>query len=237
MVACAAVALAVCVPAGAAASSSGEITRALVSPDWTTASIAGKAVRSNGCLVAPEQPPSKGSEKEKPEPPPPPESPPGVCGWIPFATVGPGSSQADCSGRGWESLGEGVQLAWVGPELQEPGSATFDLTSVSAQNGAAAPLLCLSAVETDYESKMCIPEIDCSGYRYVHRTYQLDSALLEVVTAMASEQSQLSTAPGLGPCKKPRQRQKRSQKLAGLALGPSVRVKGQPKRVRRCKTG
>src|SRR6476469_6527215 len=176
-------ALALGAPAGASASSSGEITRALVSPDWTTASIGGEATRSNGCIRPPKGEKPDKEEKEKDPQTPPPDTPPGLCGWIPFATVGPGASQFDCSARRLGSLDENVQLSWVGSELTGIGAATFDLTDFSLQHGSAAPLLCLSAVETVPEGKVCVPEIDCSGYRYVHLTYQLDSALLEVFAA------------------------------------------------------
>jgi hypothetical protein len=127
---------------------------------------------------------------------------------------------------------------WAGSELKEAGSATFDIGEVPLQHGDAAPLLCLSAVETDYATKMCVPEIDCSGFGYFHRTHQLDAALLEVVTEPPPlAQSQSPSPAGDEPCKKPRKRLKRPQKYDGLSLGPSVRVKGKAKPVRRCKTG
>lgn len=234
---CLAAALGLCIPSGAVASSSGEITRAQVNPDWTTASVAGSTVRSNGCIQPPDGVPGKAPGEEFPAPLAPPSSPPGVCGWIPFATVGPGSSQADCSDRDWGSLGDGVQLVWAGPELTGAGSAMLDDTSTALDYGAVAPLLCLSAVETDVATKVCIPEIDCSGYWYVHQTHQLDSALLEpVLGGQVKPTPQTSLASGPQPCKKPRKRLKRAQNQAGVGLGPSIRVQGKGKRVRRCKT-
>lgn len=133
-------------------------------------------------------------------------------------------------------MAEDEQLVWVGPEFAGAGSTTFEVADVPLQHGDGAPLLCLSAVETVPEGRVCVPEIDCSGYRYVHKTYQLDAALLEIVAAPTVREQSLA-APGQPPCMKPRKRLKRSHKHGGLALGPSIRVKGQPKRVRRCKTG
>src|SRR5438132_9193862 len=82
--------------------SSGEITRAQASPDWTVASIAGGAnttVQGSQCLEPPEEP--EPPEEEGPWE----ESDirweelfwPETCNWTPYATVGPGASQADCS--------------------------------------------------------------------------------------------------------------------------------------------
>lgn len=169
-------------------SSSGEITRAQVSPDWTAASIAGVASRINECVEPPEEPePPEGPEPGEPSGPTPPiepESPPRMCGWIPYATVGPGSSPADCSspGRRLDSLGQNVQLVWEGKEIGDPGSAGYDLQGVQLENGSSSPLLCLSAVEAVAESIMCAELQEgatCPPYVVEHVYYQLDSALLE----------------------------------------------------------
>ena len=247
--ACLVIAVALVLPGGAIASSSGEITRALVSSDWTTASIAASAVRSKGCVEPPE-------EKIGKEPPPGEEFPerpfetiitsgpeyaPWECGWIAFATLGPGTSADDCAspGRRWGSFEKGVRLVWESTELKDPGQAQFDLQNVALNDGYAAPLLCLAAVEA-------IPEGYCKErkfgfdcwYRILHKTDQLDSAQLEIVPAsMAGEQARPLSPSGREPCRKLRKRQKRSQKQGGLALGSAIRVQGKPKRVRRCKTG
>lgn len=228
------------VPSGALASSSGEIARAEASLDWATASIAGEATRSNGCI----RPPNEGPDKEKEEPndkgpaPTPPTSAPYECGWIPLATIGPGSSPEDCSApaRRLGSIGAGVQLAWVGSELKGAGSAAFDLPSYVLQHGAAGPLLCLSAVETVFEATACIPEIDCSGYGMLHRTYQLDSALLEVIAPPALQTQMAPASPGPS-CGKPGKRHRRSIRRAGIGIGAATAVSVKAKRVGRCKTG
>jgi len=221
-------------PAAASGTSSGEITRAEVSPDWTTASISGTAVRSNYCPPLPPPPPPgpEGPEKPGEKLPVPPSSPPWRCGWIPFATVGPGSTQADCTGL----AGEGVQLVWVGSEIKGPGSEGFDLPVTALQHGSAAPLLCLYAVETVYERRVCIPEIDCSGYGAVHHTHRLDSALLEVVPPPLAP----SIAPPPPPepvCSISKPVPKRFKKKGRIGLGPSVRVTRKGRPVKRCKTG
>lgn len=236
--ACLAAALALGLPAGASGASTGEITRAQVGSDWTTASIAGMAVRSGDCQeppIGPEPPPG-----EESTPPILPESPPWTCGWIPFATIGPGSSQSDCSAaaRRWDSFGDQVQVVWVGQELKGPGSAGFDLNDVALERGADSPLLCLAAVEAVGEVVGCLAVVGvpCPPYEIRHHTYQLDSALLEIVTAPVAREQALSP-PGPKPCKKERQRLKRPQRQGRVALGPGVRVQGKAKRVRRCKTG
>lgn len=246
MLACLVAMLALGVPGAAVADSSGEITRAQVSPDWTTASIAGNAVRSNGCEAPPKEP--KPGPEEEVVPPILPESPPWKCGWIPFVTIGPGSSQADCSAdaRSWNSFGEGIQIVWTGSETKGAGPAAFDLDDVGLEHGANAPLICLAAVESVTTRVVCpaVVGFPCPPYAIVHRTHQLDSALL--VEEIAANEAPLvnpveaGTIPftaGEQPCRKTGKRQKRSQKQAGVALGPSIRVQGKPSRVRRCKTG
>lgn len=229
-------------PAVASGASSGEITRAEVNPDWTSASIAGVAVRSNDCVVPPKDPDGPQPPKE-PETTISPDSPPWACGWIPFATIGPGSSSADCSasGRRLNSIGEDVQLAWVGPELQGPGVAPFDLAALSLARGSAGPLLCLSAVEAVYARKVCVPEIDCSGYWIVHQVHQLHSALLGVVSPTPLSPPPLG-APAPPPpspprCRTPKPRPKAAKRKARIGIGPSIRVTGSAKPVRRCKRG
>jgi hypothetical protein len=124
-----------------------------------------------------------------------------MCGWIPYATVGPGTSQADCSsaGRRLDSLGQGVQLVWEGKEIGGPGSAGYDLQDVQLENGPNSPLLCLSAVEAVAESIMCAAEelpggATCPPYVVEHVYYQLDSALLEPPSVEGP-----TTAPALSP--------------------------------------
>lgn len=207
---------------GAADASVGEITRAQVTAGWTSASIAGVATRISGCQAPPGQPKS-GPGEEPPPPPIQPDSPPWTCGWIPYATLGPGSSPGDCSSpsRQWGASEGGVQLVWVGPELKSPGSVPFDLGNVSLTLGSSAPLLCLSAVEAVAEGVVCAAEVghSCPPHAVVHRTYQLDSAVLQIVS------------PSRRPCHRSGHGKRRAKK-GRIGLGPQMVAKGQ--RVRRC---
>lgn len=242
MVACLAVALALGVPAGALASSSGEITRALVSPDWKTATIAGSAIRENVCpeRIEGPKPPPEPPEKEPTDDPTiihvkGPGYPPGECGWIAFATVGPGSSSTDCASpaRRWGSFGDDVRLVWSSAELKTSGESSFDL-EVGLQSGSSAPLLCLAAVEAFLKQEKCDKFLPCS-WVLSHRTYELDSAPLGVVAPLA-----LPLAPPPSPatpCRKAKKRPVRSQRKAGIGIGAATVVSGKAKRVRRCKTG
>jgi|SRR6187402_2311879 len=234
VIACAFAGLAIAVPAGAAASSSGEITRAQVSPDWTTAGIAGSASSACPTLPEPKLPPEPEPPWEE-EPVPEPWVSDWACSWTVFATVGPGASLGDCesSGRRLGSLGAGVQLLWMSPPASTSGHADFDLYPVALQHGASSPLLCLSAREAVPVEGPCLPKGKCF-YESAEVTRPLDFVLLAPPT---TAQPQTSPAPSRAPCKKRRQRLRRSSKQGGPALGAGVRVKGKPKRVRRCKTG
>jgi hypothetical protein len=210
-----------CLPAYAAAESIGEISRAQPSDNWSTVSVAGTASRLNGCIEPPEGPkpkePPEGEESEEgavdPRPPKQPSGPPWKCGWIAFATVGPGSSISDCASasRRWDALGQGVQLIWTSGELGGSGSVAFDLGAVALQYGPAAPLMCLSAVESVPEGPMCKEGKfgPCPPYAIVHVQYQLAAALLES-----------SSVP---PRPKPRQRcrvkHKHAKKKAKIGVG------------------
>jgi hypothetical protein len=215
-------------------SSSGEISRAQVSPDWTMASIAGVASRTNECVEPPEEPePPEGpepGESSGPTPPIEPESPPQMCGWIPYATVGPGTSQADCSsaGRRLDSLGQGVQLVWEGKEIGGPGSAGYDLQDVQLENGPNGPLLCLSAVEAVVESLMCEVEEEGGTCPYVveHAYYQLDSALLEPATPSVSPATTSALSSPVQPFAYPgRVHYCRTVNPRSKGKGPSTRAK------------
>lgn len=200
--------LALLAPSIASASSSGAIARSQVSADWALASLAGIATRTNDC----EEPPAGGpAPPEEPgggpggpdelAEPIQPETAPWECGWIAYATVGPGTAQADCSspGRRWGSIGNGVQLVWSSEELTEAGSVDFDLGNVGLTYGANAPLLCLAAVKAVFEEVMCEgEEPSCPPYVVEHRVDQLDSAILEPETP-ASSPSQAPILPAYAP--------------------------------------
>lgn len=234
-------------PAPAGAASSGEILRAEVNAQWTTASIAGVTVRSTDCV--PREP-----LIEPPEwwesffgPPILPESEPWECGSIPYATLGPGSSSADCasSNRDWGAFGPGVQLVWSGSELQGNGGASFDLAQVSLVDGSQAPLLCLSAIEAE-EGVVCMA-VGCPRYAIVHATYQLDSAELQVVASLdtprpghpheATEPAPtIESPPARKACHRPSHTQK-PEKRKRIGLTQRKSVTGHGRHVRRCKTG
>jgi len=186
-------------PGIASASSSGTITRAQVSADRTQANVAGTATRANSCEERPEESPELPEEPEGEllppgwqSPPIQPESPPWECGWIAYATVGPGSSPADCDSpsRSLSSIGSGVQLIWSSEELTGPGSRGFDLEGLQLEYGSAAPLLCLAAVESVFDEEIECEEggEPCPPYAVRHRTYQLDSALLEPPTPVSKSE-------------------------------------------------
>lgn len=224
-------------PSGAAGASSGEITRAEASSDWTAASIAGVVERINQC-----QTPSSGKPGPfEPAPPTPPDSEPWTCGWIPYVTLGPGSSQGDCtsSARHWDSQGESVQLLWTGQERFAAGKTDFDLQGLALERGADARLLCLAAVESVLVMRFCIPEISCPP-AIVHVVHQLDSALLEVAKTPQSEPPALAQdppPPSSPACRAQRRKNKRLKNGAKIGLG-SYRKATEPGRpIRRCKTG
>jgi hypothetical protein len=207
----AALVLAMLIPSSALGSS-GEITRAQVSADWSHASIAGMVDWTESCEVL--------GPVERPRPPRPPEGqpePPGAidqpppsvtCTWIPYATVGPVSPGADCSSpsRLLLEIGDGVQVVWWGDERSSVGSAAFDLPDVLLLHGESAPLLCLSAVEVTAEEIPCVPPgpetlpgWHCP-YEPVYRYRQFDSALFEPVAPIVDRPPSSSggDASGLG---------------------------------------
>ena len=246
MVACV-VTLALFSPSGAAASSSGEITRAEVSADWATASFAGSAASSTSCNPRGPKPP-EGEWGFDWGPPILPDSPPWECGWIPFATIGPGTSLVDCSaeGRRWNSIGEGVQLVWSGAERVGGGSASFDLDGVALTYGSQTPLLCLAAVEA-VEGVVCQAE-GCPEYAILHTLHVLDSAVLEMVTPELPGPTPDSTGPfSLQPLplptaeecdrRKSKARKGRVAKDGKTAVGQQKLAAGRARPMRRCKTG
>lgn len=184
-------AVAVLIPADANAST-GNIAVASASSDWSSASIAGAVYRTTECVEPPDyQSPPRPPGWPEPEPslPPPPEYF-SLCAWIPYATVGPGD---DCASpeRRWPAKGSKVQVVWSGGERTGVGSAAFDLPDVALELGMDASLLCLSVVEAAAEGIACVQIIPspCPPYVIVGRSYQLDSALLEAASAVASPPS------------------------------------------------
>jgi hypothetical protein len=105
---------------------SGEITRAQANAAWTVGYIAG-TFTSGDCVMA--------------------LAPASYCGWIPYATIGPGVSKSECTApdRQWSSLGEGVALALWGGETGGAEAAVFDFPGIWLDGQDR--LLCLAAVE------------------------------------------------------------------------------------------
>lgn len=225
-------------PAGAAATVEGQITGAVADPAWSFGSFAGEVDQASGCVEAPEAPGSS-------------DPPQAACGWTPFATVGPGSSPGDCSspGRRWKSIGPGVQLVWLGDEGDGSGSQAFDLTGVALNYGAAAPLLCLSAVEPVLESVECQEgETTCPPYKIVNRYRQLDAATISAEEAPAEDPSSaplvvspvtsvVSQVPGVfppAPCARPNRKARQDRRKGRAAVSSLVRVRGKRLRSRTC---
>jgi hypothetical protein len=193
-------------PAAPPAPPSSEITRAFASAGWTRGSIAG-AITWNGCANAIMPPASS-------------HFPSGefmslpllYCAWVPYATIGPGSSESECAApdRDWPALGEDVALAWWSGKGSAPGLATFDLPAVSL-DGVPGQLLCLSAIEIAQvaETLPCTaPEPSLPpGWRCSEETnayaYDLGSALLAAPTA-AESGGQPSRPKGPAPLVSPR---------------------------------
>jgi cell division septation protein DedD len=145
------VALAFSTGVAMASSSTGEITGAEASPDWTAAHLAGSASWT-GCGVSESSDPSElllegpltGGQAQAP------------CYWQPFVTVGPGETEADCEENSrlpWSS-DETVSVAWAGVEVSIGGTQSFDLPEVPL-GGAPGQLACLGFVETIYNT--CVP--------------------------------------------------------------------------------
>lgn len=139
--------VAVLMPASASATS-GAITKALASSDWTSATVAGSVTWTVCGLQLPKSPgpePPKEGEEEAGAP----DSPPPSCGWTPFATVGPGTEASECASpsRQWpEALGPGVTLAWEGSESLSEGTTTFEVPGVPL-DGSKKQLVCLGTIE------------------------------------------------------------------------------------------
>lgn len=226
--------------AGSALGSSGTILEARASVDWTNGSFAGAVYRTYSCLQLPslrKPPPSPGL----------PTDPPSIeipeyfspCAWIPYATLGPGDEEGDCSSPERATAGDGVQRVWSGGERTGAGSAVFDLTAVPLQYGADAPLLCLSVIEAGPVPVLCIAVVGfpCPPYAIGARHYQLDSALLEVPSRVSSP-SLSSVASGALPLATPSPGMRKPQRKRCRRGKRQARqdVSAKPKRKVRCRS-
>jgi hypothetical protein len=209
----------------AAASTSGEITTAMATPDWLHGDFAGSATWG-GCAPLP---PGKGPKPERQTEAIDlgPEAPTGqACRWTPYATLGPGSSIEDCSSanRHLQSLGPDVHLVWKGETKWGAGTSSFEATGLSL-DGIPGEVFCLAAVEeVPEETKIpCVPPdkpmpIDwhCP---YVIRSYDipLDARLVEVMPEPAKPAPEAGTgqqAAASPPIVKPHHRRCRGKRKA-----------------------
>lgn len=172
------------IAAPSAVGSSGEISRAVANSTWTKGSVAG-SVDWTGCehsVPLPSKPPVKPGPGDLEEPWQEELAPPPYCGWIPFATVGPGSDPAQCNttDRRWpDGLGEGVTLAWVGLERRDVGTTEFDVSAIPL-DGGSEQLVCLSVIEIAPEGVACaqVVGVYCPPYVMARFPRTLASASL-----------------------------------------------------------
>lgn len=139
---------AIVVPSVSAAT--GQITRALATPDWSQASIAG-SVTWTGCeLESPKEEPKQPPKEEGEEEELPPVGPVVTgCNWTPFVTIGPGTEASECSAperRQPEALGPGIVLAWKGSQSSAGGTVGFEISEFPL-DGSKNRLVCLSMLE------------------------------------------------------------------------------------------
>jgi outer membrane biosynthesis protein TonB len=132
-------------PAAALGSSDGEITRALANAEWTMGDVAAE-VSWEGCAGG---------------------AGPSACAWIPYVTIGPGTSPSECdsSQRDWPDLGEGIALAFGGGGFKGPGTLTYESTPVPLRAAAPGQLVCLFVIERTLAPR-------------ASRSLRLDAALL-----------------------------------------------------------
>lgn len=179
-----------------ASATTGQITRALATPEWSYASIAG-SVAWTGCeLEEPKRPPEKEPPKEEGEEEPPPVGPIVIgCNWTPFVTIGPGTEASECSAPGRqqpEALGPGIVLAWKGPTSEVEGTVGFDISQFPL-GGSKNRLVCLSMLEK-LQEVMAAKTLASYGPAAAFRP--LASALL---TAEPPQREPPCTCPPPGP--------------------------------------
>lgn len=160
-----------------ASAASGEITKAVASPDWLSASFSG-SVRGPECTLSASLPPTTfpgaiGPELPGTEPAP-------SCSWTAYLTVAPGSASEECddSARSPSSLGADVVLAWTSGQRWS-GVASFDVSGV-ALTGGKPQLACLLLVVKGWQYPVCVQIFPspCPTYIVVGGSNTVDSALL-----------------------------------------------------------
>jgi hypothetical protein len=186
-----------------ASAATGQITRALATPDWSQPSIAG-SVTWTGCeLEEPKRPPEKEPPKEEGEEELPPVGPVVIgCNWTPFVTIGPGTEASECSAPGRqqpEALGPGIALAWKGSKSSAEGTVGFEISEFPL-NGSKNQLVCLSMLE-ELEVVMAAKPLTSYGPSMVSRP--LASAFLTAEPSR-TEPTKPCTCPAPSPPRKHR---------------------------------
>lgn len=177
----AALALVALAPASASAAT-GAITKALATPDWTSATVAGSVTWAGCELQPPKSPEEPEPPKEEAEEEPPPVGPVITgCSWTPFVTIGPGTDASECSAPGRqqpEALGPGIVLAWKGSTSAAEGTVSFEISDMPL-DGSKNQLVCLSLLE-QLEEVMAAKTLTSYGPLTVSRS--LASAFLTEMT-------------------------------------------------------
>ncbi len=167
--------------------SSGEITTAEASGDWTTGHLVGWASWTGCGSVESSEPLSPWLGNPEPVP----------CEWQPFATVGPGATEADCeeaSRLPWSS-GEGASVVWVGHEVSTSGTQHFDLLETPLY-GTPGELACLGFVETNYNTCLWESGKICAQWYSSSRVSLLDAALLTTASGAPEGGEEEAEEPG-----------------------------------------
>lgn len=187
-----------CLHATEAGASSGEITQAATTPDWTVGSVAG-SVAWTGCEhTPPPQRPTKPPYPWEPELSSQLDEEP-YCGWSPYVTVGQGADPTECSDpeRRLPSLGSDVALVWTGGERRWLGNLAFEVSEIPLVGGKPQ-LACLSVVETAPTAVACIQMVgaECPPFVMADFFHVFDAALLEG-PAQQGQPARIDVSPGV----------------------------------------
>jgi hypothetical protein len=126
--------------ASPAVASTGDISRAVATADWTRASIAG-SVTWDGC--------SAGS----------------YCAWIPVATVVPALPSYTCSGEEALDSDPDTRGVWSGGNFSANGTVSFDIPDAVILPGVHGQRLCLSVIQTvKRQEPLCLAQAPILGY-------------------------------------------------------------------------
>jgi hypothetical protein len=209
------------IAAASASAATGQITRALATPDWSQASIAGSVTWTACELEPPEEKPGPEPPKEEGEEELPPVGPVVTgCDWTPFVTIGPGTEASECSAPGRqkpEALGPGIVLAWQGPKSSAKGTVGFEISGFPL-DGSKNQLVCLSMLE-ELEEVMAAETFTSHGPATASRS--LASALLTAEPARM-EPTRPCTCPPPRPRHRHRHRRHRRHRRISLSQHQKV---------------